>query len=909
MESFWGAKAVPQNSTKRYLIGSSKWVACELLKTSERLEMYYSSTAELVGQELEWINDILGTDGGISEMSVKLQACVSVACDITDTANMSNTAATVASESTSRKREISLLEASPLKIEPKKSRHSMGAEMAELSKKSFPEIKVQAIETGHIEKMEVDVTNSVEQATSGVTEVISELEIDKSVLPESTEIQVSGDVKDVTSRAEQYLVHEMPQQPEPSSTVGKIEPEVVTVALPQHQDSDLPTNNAADAQKATIATDQGSPKRKTLTRKTPTAQKAAFAFATLPSRGPLTSKSAKSQDTRSEPSKVALMNKNKQGVRLLSAALNTDVKTDLKSDVKTDAKTDSKIKSSDTTKPTRDSFYTQLTVSPTPKPLAQHSVRDADWLAKNMMMKKNPQEDSPFIETKAVIPPLKTGWLTVPPLGQPSLSSPINNGGSPIKQPSTKSFTKTSKIERTSLLGSFARRVMSPIKTALSPKQSKVTAEVVQKPILQPSNSQRKSPARPDVSHFMQPTQASVARMTAEQRIKVSRESPTRFERNAIDRSKDTTETDLISSKRSVLSPVSRIEFRGTFAKSEAKSRIHKPEFSLLKHPLGIRREADARLEASKSRGTLNIAQPAPSVIARKAASNEKTKPLHRVVSTNEKTKPFEKAVPNEKNTIDRTALTKPVPLTTLSLSTHPSKVLPVKAMMKPDSDLAKQRQSASREGLNRTSRSYARTTMRTSQSSRNAVTGKKLSVGLNLVNSEEHDLVVPKETRQEFIQRLSSNLKSSASSKVLKEKHLNEKKSFGTKNSRVLQTTRDTIRDVSAKKHPIKSLSKEPVPFNETLPEIFSDDDQDSAPFKDWAKSPNLAGILLSQQRIDPSTIFGQIPKVTDDVFKTYDKRRPRTSSAQWNPNDMVTEEEKENYKLKMGFQSSRIV
>lgn len=91
-------------------------------------------------------------------------------------------------------------------------------------------------------------------------------------------------------------------------------------------------------------------------------------------------------------------------------------------------------------------------------------------------------------------------------------------------------------------------------------------------------------------------------------------------------------------------------------------------------------------------------------------------------------------------------------------------------------------------------------------------------------------------------------------------------------------------------------------------LPEIATDsddsDDDDDAGNDfvppDWAASPALRELLRQQQLVDPLKVFGPIaPLMMDEVFKGGSKERQarfraRTSSANWNGPDRLTEEER---------------
>ncbi|KAI9811060.1 MAG: hypothetical protein M1827_005642 [Pycnora praestabilis] len=85
------------------------------------------------------------------------------------------------------------------------------------------------------------------------------------------------------------------------------------------------------------------------------------------------------------------------------------------------------------------------------------------------------------------------------------------------------------------------------------------------------------------------------------------------------------------------------------------------------------------------------------------------------------------------------------------------------------------------------------------------------------------------------------------------------------------------------------------------SLPEIATDsEDEDSdtafAP-PSWANSPNLNVLLSNQQSVDAGSVFGPIaPLQMEEIFRNKERHgrfRNRTSSANWNQGDRLTEEE----------------
>jgi hypothetical protein len=106
---------------------------------------------------------------------------------------------------------------------------------------------------------------------------------------------------------------------------------------------------------------------------------------------------------------------------------------------------------------------------------------------------------------------------------------------------------------------------------------------------------------------------------------------------------------------------------------------------------------------------------------------------------------------------------------------------------------------------------------------------------------------------------------------------------------------------------HGMKSAAKSsphyPNPETIQLPDIATDsEDEDSenefqAP--SWTESPALRQLLTDQQLVDPQSVFGPIaPLRMEEVFRNKERQkkfRDRTSSANWNGADRLTEEERQ--------------
>lgn len=85
------------------------------------------------------------------------------------------------------------------------------------------------------------------------------------------------------------------------------------------------------------------------------------------------------------------------------------------------------------------------------------------------------------------------------------------------------------------------------------------------------------------------------------------------------------------------------------------------------------------------------------------------------------------------------------------------------------------------------------------------------------------------------------------------------------------------------------------------------SDDEPSESDFKRpaWAESPALRHALEAQAQVNPDELFGPIkPLRMDELFKERaGKFRARTSSANWNGADRLTEAEEREYARRMGF------
>lgn len=84
------------------------------------------------------------------------------------------------------------------------------------------------------------------------------------------------------------------------------------------------------------------------------------------------------------------------------------------------------------------------------------------------------------------------------------------------------------------------------------------------------------------------------------------------------------------------------------------------------------------------------------------------------------------------------------------------------------------------------------------------------------------------------------------------------------------------------------------------------SDDEDRHKDVPDWARSPELIKQLEMQRAIDPDELFGEVPDIDmAAIFKgaKVNRFRVRSSSAHWTGTDALTEREKVEYKVKMGY------
>ena len=119
-------------------------------------------------------------------------------------------------------------------------------------------------------------------------------------------------------------------------------------------------------------------------------------------------------------------------------------------------------------------------------------------------------------------------------------------------------------------------------------------------------------------------------------------------------------------------------------------------------------------------------------------------------------------------------------------------------------------------------------------------------------------------------------------------------------------QPPRTTQKTPGFGKTPAKSSPGYPNGDNISLPDIATDSEDEDSEDGDgfqapaWTNSPELRHLLEQQQLVDPMKVFGPIaPLSMEEVFKGASKDRmrrfrDRTSSANWNGPDRLTEEER---------------
>ncbi|KPV75382.1 uncharacterized protein RHOBADRAFT_43888 [Rhodotorula graminis WP1] len=109
-----------------------------------------------------------------------------------------------------------------------------------------------------------------------------------------------------------------------------------------------------------------------------------------------------------------------------------------------------------------------------------------------------------------------------------------------------------------------------------------------------------------------------------------------------------------------------------------------------------------------------------------------------------------------------------------------------------------------------------------------------------------------------------------------------------------------------------------EPQEPLQELPDIdseYSDSDDEAHERKrkalpGWAQSPAVAQALYNQQQVNPDEIFGPLPKLSiGDFFRnsaSAARLRARTSSAQWDGTDSLTQTDLARYQRAMGYKSA---
>lgn len=134
--------------------------------------------------------------------------------------------------------------------------------------------------------------------------------------------------------------------------------------------------------------------------------------------------------------------------------------------------------------------------------------------------------------------------------------------------------------------------------------------------------------------------------------------------------------------------------------------------------------------------------------------------------------------------------------------------------------------------------------------------------------------------------------------------KYANGKIPFAEPNNVPCQPSSAHLKTPGQNKHVIpKSSPAYPNGENIKLPDIptdSEDEDSDAEPchVPDWAKEENLHNILVQQESQDGEMVFGpSAPLRMEEIFKGNKERlrkfRDRTSSANWNGPDGLTQDE----------------
>ncbi|ODV80791.1 uncharacterized protein CANTADRAFT_171448 [Suhomyces tanzawaensis NRRL Y-17324] len=91
------------------------------------------------------------------------------------------------------------------------------------------------------------------------------------------------------------------------------------------------------------------------------------------------------------------------------------------------------------------------------------------------------------------------------------------------------------------------------------------------------------------------------------------------------------------------------------------------------------------------------------------------------------------------------------------------------------------------------------------------------------------------------------------------------------------------------------------------TLPEIHSDEDDDDNKYKvlkSWGHTPELHKIIMKNRNVDPSSVFGAVPKINiEEIFESQASRMRGKQSPYLSPNEKQRRHEERQYVLEMGY------
>lgn len=134
--------------------------------------------------------------------------------------------------------------------------------------------------------------------------------------------------------------------------------------------------------------------------------------------------------------------------------------------------------------------------------------------------------------------------------------------------------------------------------------------------------------------------------------------------------------------------------------------------------------------------------------------------------------------------------------------------------------------------------------------------------------------------------------------SKRQKDTSPKQKKVLGKKASRISGMDRRSTTDP-------QTPAKLYTPDN--LPDIHTDDEDSGRNEKilqSWGHTPELHRIIMQNKNINPTSVFGEVPKLNiEDIFESQSSRQRGRQSPQISPDEKQRQREENQYAIQMGY------